>query len=168
MHLEQLPDEIIQHLLYYVSPEDALCSFQLLNRRSKRLANEPLLWRYYCQTSFQFWDPANRFQCKLLCRASDVEWKHLYLLRKARNSQVSHLLDGILASKVGRLKRFEKICQFGYDAKDFLLTQCRADESLEDVLSRRWGFSSPFPSNSTKPYSLGFIVIQYWTASIGA
>lgn len=137
MHLEQLPDEIVQHLLYYISPEDTLCGFQYLSHRFKRLANESLLWKYYCQSSFQFWHPEHDLQGKLKCRASDVDWRHLYLLRKARNDQVSYLLDGILASKVGRLRRFEEICQFGYDAKDFLLKQCHAHEDLPDVLSRR-------------------------------
>lgn len=58
--------------------------------------------------------------------------------RNRRNTRVSYLMDGILASKVGRLQKFGQICMLGYDAKDFLLEQCHTDETAEDVLARRF------------------------------
>ena len=137
MLLDQVPDEIIHHLLYYISPEDTLHNFQFLSHRLNRLANESLLWRYHCQKTFRFWNQEHEFQRKLRERASGVDWKGLYILRASRNQHISHLLDDVLATKVGRLKRVEQICQLGYDAKDFLLEQCHADESAEDVLARR-------------------------------
>lgn len=137
MLLDQIPDEIIQHLLYYVSPEDTLHNFQLLSRRFRHLANEPLLWKYYCRSTFRFWHSEHDFRSKLKQRASEVNWKRLFILRKTRNGQISRLLDEIIATKVGRLRRFEQISRLGYDAKDFLLEQCRIDESAEDVLARR-------------------------------
>ncbi|KAH6982830.1 Transglutaminase-like superfamily-domain-containing protein [Ilyonectria sp. MPI-CAGE-AT-0026] len=138
MLLDQVPYEIIQHLLYYVSPEDNLASFQLLSHRLNRLANEPLLWKYHCRSSFRFWNPEHGFQRRLNQRASEADWKCLFILRHTRNVQISHLLDEILATKVGRLMKFEQICRLGYDAKDFLLDQCHAEESAEDVLARRY------------------------------
>ncbi|KAF7542818.1 hypothetical protein G7Z17_g11247 [Cylindrodendrum hubeiense] len=137
MLLDQVPDEIIHHLLYYVSPEDNLASFQLLSHRLNRLADEPLLWKYYCQRTFRFWNPEHGFHRRLKQRASEVDWKRLFILRNTRNARVSHLLDDILATKVGRLMKFEQICRLGYDAKDFLLDQCHTEESVEDVLARR-------------------------------
>lgn len=137
MLLDQVPYEIIQHLLYYVSPEDNLASFQLLSHRLYRLANEPLLWKYHCRSSFRFWNPEHGFQRRLKQRASEADWKCLFIQRNTRNVQISHLLDEILATKAGRLMKFEQICRLGYDAKDFLLDQCHAEESAEDVLARR-------------------------------
>ncbi|KAG8669956.1 hypothetical protein FPOAC1_009359 [Fusarium poae] len=138
MSLLQIPDEIIQHLLYYISPEDNLCSFQFLSHRLRHLANEPLLWRYHCQNSFTFWNPEHNFYRRIRGRASSTPWKEIFLVRKSRNAQVERLLVEILETKVGRLKRFEKVCKLGYDAKDFLLEQCNADDSAEDVLARRY------------------------------
>jgi F-box protein 21 len=68
---------------------------------------------------------------------ASVDWKHLFLVRSRRNHVVSRLLDEILATKVGRLKKMERICRMGYDAKDILLVQCHTHESVPDVLARR-------------------------------
>ncbi|KAF5003396.1 hypothetical protein FDECE_10053 [Fusarium decemcellulare] len=137
MFFSQVPDEIIQHLLYYIPPEDNLSSFQLLSHRLRRLANEPLLWRYHCQSNFRFWHPEHNFQRRLKGRASQTPWKDLFIVRKCRNAQLDRLLDEILATRVGRVRRFEKVCNFGYDAKDFLLEQCNTANSADDVLARR-------------------------------
>ncbi|KAL6356888.1 hypothetical protein LRP88_10501 [Fusarium phalaenopsidis] len=138
MSFSQVPDEIIQHLLYYISPEDTLASFQLISHRLRRLANEPLLWRYHCQSNFKFWHPEHRFHQRLRDRAPATPWKKLFIIRKCRNAQINRLLDEILATKVGRLRRFEKVCRLGYDAKDFLLEQCDAGDAIDDHLARRY------------------------------
>lgn len=135
--LEGIPDEILQHIVSYVSPHDNLARVQLISRRLNRLANEPLLWRRHCQRTFAYWNPSHDFPAKLAGKVSDVDWKALFLLRKARDAQISALFDGILATQLGRARRFEQICLLGYDAKDFLLEQCRTIESADDVLARR-------------------------------
>ncbi|KAG6006083.1 hypothetical protein E4U21_007380 [Claviceps maximensis] len=138
MSLEQVPDEIIQQLLYYISPEDNLRCFQLLARRFHMIASHGLLWRYHCCTRFRYWNPQHRFHDKLRKAVNSIDWKRLFLLRQRDNRLISDLLDAVLASKVGRLKRMEDICRLGYDAKDFLLDQCQTHESAPDVLSRRY------------------------------
>jgi len=135
--LDAFADEIIRHILTFVSPEDALGSIQLLSHRFHALSNEPLLWKYYCQNSFVYWHPDHGFHEKLTARASSVEWKKLWLERKRGNADVARLLNGILTTKVGQLKKLQKICQLGYDAKDYLLEQCHCHGSAEDVLARR-------------------------------
>lgn len=135
--LEDFPDEIIRHILLYLPPEDNLESFQPLSRRLHNLANESLLWRWHCRTSFKHWRADHRLHEKLAARASSVDWKGLWLTRKRINSEVARLLDGVLETKVGQLKRLQQICELGYDAKDYLLEQCHIDESAEDVLARR-------------------------------
>ncbi|KAL0939469.1 F-box domain-containing protein [Colletotrichum truncatum] len=138
LSLDQVPDEILLQILYYISPEDNLLSFHPLSRRLHHLANEPILWRYYCLQSFKFWHPDHRFGEQLQKPVSEVLWKRLFLSRKRRNTKVSNLFSGILATKHGRVKKFEEICLLGLDAKDFLLTQAQTSETVDDVLSRRY------------------------------
>ena len=135
--LEDIPDEILQHVVSYVSPRDNLARVQLTSRRLNRLANEPLLWKWHCQHTFAYWDPSHNFSAKLAGKVFDVDWKALFLLRKARESRISTLFDGILATQLGRARKFEQICLLGYDAKDYLLEQSRTIDTADDVLARR-------------------------------
>lgn len=144
--LEDIPDEIVRHILIYLPPQDALINFQLLSRRFHHLANESLLWRWHCQTSFRFWNPSHRLQDKLKALASSVDWKGLWIKRKRNNNRIARLLDGVLSTKTGQLKRLQQICELGYDAKDCLLEQCHVDDSAEDVLARRYHASMALDS----------------------
>lgn len=134
--LNDLPDEILQLILFHVSPEDTLV-IQHTSRRLTRLANEPLLWRHYCRTSFNYWDPKHRIRQKFAGNVSDVDWKKIYFYRRDVDSQTTRALDGILAGQIKRIEKFERINQFGYDAKDTLLRHCATGEGVEDVLARR-------------------------------
>lgn len=51
--------------------------------------------------------------------------------------EVERLLDEILAKQSGRIRKFEGIAAFGYDAKDVLLKHCRVEDEQEDALARR-------------------------------
>lgn len=135
--LEDIPDEIIRHILLYLPPEDTLESFQFLSRRYHHLANESLLWRWHCRGSFRHWNPEHNLSEKLAALASSVDWRGLWITRKRKNDRAARLLDGVIATKVGQLSRMQGICELGYDVKDYLLEQCRADDSAEDVLARR-------------------------------
>lgn len=135
--LNDVPDEIIVHILHFLEPEDTLISVQLVSRRYRRLANEPLLWKRHCSGGFRFWHPEHHIAEKLAAPLNSVDWKELWITRKRRNVIVAHQLDGALATKVGQFQKLQQICLLGYDAKDFLLEQCRADDSVEDVLARR-------------------------------
>lgn len=51
---------------------------------------------------------------------------------------MERLLNEVLMQQSGRIKRFEAIAAFGYDAKDVLVKHCRVgDEIREDALARR-------------------------------
>ena len=67
----------------------------------------------------------------------DVDWKMLYMHRVTVDTQTTAILDSILADQVNRIKKFNYIAEFGYDAKDTLLRHCQTSESAEDVLARR-------------------------------
>lgn len=137
MSLNQLPDEIIRHILFYLSPLDTLHGVGLTCRHLARLSKEGLLWRFHCIQTFKYWHPSHAFRTLLRLPPPQTDWKRLFVLRYDRNKQISRLLNGILRTQVGRHKRFERITKFGYDAKDFLLEHCDADDSFEDVLARR-------------------------------
>ncbi|KAK3313918.1 hypothetical protein B0H66DRAFT_607155 [Apodospora peruviana] len=136
--LHDFPHEIIRHILLYVSPEDNLRIAQLLSRGFYHLGNEGLLWRQYCRTSFTYWHPDHQIERKFAAIPSSVAWKQLWITKKRSTTKVARLLDGILSTKRGQLERLQQICLLGYDAKDYLLEQCRVDESAEDVLARRY------------------------------
>jgi F-box protein 21 len=132
----ELPDEIVQQILSYVSPEDALV-IQNASRRLMQLANEPLLWRHHCRTLFKYWDPKHRIKQKFAGNVGDVEWKKIYLYRRDVDTQTTQALDNILARQINRIEKFESISMLGYDAKDTLLRHCATSEAAEDVLARR-------------------------------
>lgn len=134
--LSSLPDEILHLIFRFVHPNDAM-SVQCTARRFRDVANEPLLWRFYCQTYFRYWDERHEFEKKLAARTSSVDWKRLYLTRAATDATTTKLLDGILSSQSGRIEKFEEIISLGYDVKDTLLRHARAGPELEDHLARR-------------------------------
>lgn len=135
--LDNVPDEIIRQILQHVPPEQAYDNALLVSKKFKRIAIDPLLWKYYCQTSFRYWHPKHRIDEKLASRASKTAWRELWRRRKCHNDLAAKLLNEIIASKVSRLARIGKICQFGYDVKDLLLGQIQTPDSAEDALARR-------------------------------
>jgi F-box protein 21 len=131
-----LPDEILQQILFYISPKDTL-RIQNTSKRFTRLANEPLLWRHHCRTTFKYWDSKHRIRQKFAGNVGDVDWKKIYLYRRDVDFQTTQALDGILAGQIERIEKFEGISQFGYDAKDTLLRHCATGDEVVDVLARR-------------------------------
>ena len=135
--LDALPDEVLQQILFYISPRDTLLNVQRVSKRFNRLGSEPLLWRYHCRVDFKYWDSKHRIKQKFLGGVGDVDWKALYTHRKVVDARTTELLNGILEGQISRIKRFDAIGKFGYDAKDTLLRHCHASEGTEDVLARR-------------------------------
>lgn len=134
--LGDIPDEIIRQILFYVSYSENL-NVQSLARRFRHVGNEPLLWRYYCRTAFEYWQPSHDFPQKLRQPVSEVDWKALCLSRVKKNARLSRTFESLLKSKLYRMLKMEQICKELYDAKDFLLRQIKTDDSADDVLARR-------------------------------
>ncbi|KAK8879834.1 hypothetical protein PGQ11_001128 [Apiospora arundinis] len=135
---DALPDELITHILHYTSPEETLLQISRVSKRFARVAQTPLLWRYYCDTTFKYWQADHAFHAKRRNRRLQIDWRRLCTLRLFRNRRITQLLDGIVATRLERLQRIEEICQYGYDAKDYLLSQCKIDDDAPDVLARRY------------------------------
>jgi len=135
--LNALPDEVLQQVLCHVSPRDIILNVQRVCKRLDRLGSEPLLWRSFCKVDYKYWDSKHRIQQKFMGNVGDVEWKKLYTYRSMIDTQTTALLDSILDGQINRIKKFDSIGNFGYDAKDALLRHCRTSEEADDVLSRR-------------------------------
>lgn len=136
MVLNSLPDEVLQHILSFCSPQDLL-SIQQTSQRLNRLGIEPLLWRRHCRFDFTYWDPSHRIAQKLRAPVGHVPWRSLYTYRKRVGTKTTNLLDSILGEQVNRITKFEKIAEFGYDAKDTLLRHCHTVDTADDYLARR-------------------------------
>ena len=135
--LDSLPDEVLQHILYYISPHEILANAQKVSRRFNRLGSEPLLWRHYCLVEYKYWDSKHRIRQKFTGSVGDVDWKTLFTHRKKIDKETTETLDSILAGQINRIQKFKAIAGFGYDAKDTLLRHCGASEEAEDSLARR-------------------------------
>lgn len=135
--LADLPDEILQQILSYLSPFELLVNVQRTSRRLARIGNEPLLWRYHCHVNFKYWDSKHNIAQKFAGKVEDVDWKKLFFYRQDVEFQTTRALDNILSKQIKRIEQFEQISQFGYDAKDTLLRHCGTSEATEDVLARR-------------------------------
>jgi len=68
----------------------------------------------------------------------ETNWRQLYVERTRIDSQVRHAIDGIVACSRERIPKFDAIIAHMYDAKDEILRHCNADDSVEDVLARRY------------------------------
>jgi len=142
-NLNSIPDELIQHILFYSPARDLLLNIQRVSKRFNRLSSEPLLWRHHCRVAFKYWDSKHRIGQKFVGSVGDVDWKALYTYRQRIDADTTELLDSILERQINRISKFKSIAEFGYDAKDTLLRHCHADDATEDVLARKWvSFSS--------------------------
>ena len=133
----QLPDEVITSILQYTPPESTI-NFAQTARRFKAVADEPLLWRGYCQSSYRHWDPNHNLPQKLAQDAVLTDWKRLFVNRRRIDKQALDIVDSILASQTARVEKSQKIVDLGYDAKDVLLRLCATPQDAEDVLARRY------------------------------
>ncbi|KAF2459319.1 F-box domain-containing protein [Lineolata rhizophorae] len=142
-----LPDELVHHILAYLS-SDALAIASELNRRFHRLTLSPLLWRAHC-LSYRYWHPRHRLSDKLAAPAGEVDWCALFAERQRIDRRVRFALDGILAGQQRRILRMRTLLLEGYDAKDELLRQCNVGkdepgggccgtDECDDVLARRY------------------------------
>lgn len=135
--LINLPDEVLQHVLYFMTPLDTCWNVQRVCKHLQSLGNEPLLWKHHCRVDFNYWDSRHDIRNKMLAEVAEVDWKSLYAERMVVDKKTSTVLDSILAGQTNRIEQFDTIGALGYDTKDALLRHCRVDDSAEDVLARR-------------------------------
>lgn len=134
--LADLPDEIVQSICFFIDWKDAL-SLQATCRRFGNVANEHLLWKYYCQSSFKYWAASHQLSTKL-ADSSFQQWKQLFQKRYEAESKTQSALQNVISGQKARTPKIEGIVGLGYDSKDVLLrNHARASES-NDHLARRY------------------------------
>ncbi|KAK2812141.1 hypothetical protein FQN50_001498 [Emmonsiellopsis sp. PD_5] len=153
--LSGLPDEVLHAILCY-SPASSIVALEQASRRFKNATNTPLLWRLQCQKDFTIWDPRHDITHKLASPVSCVRWKDLYATRRRIDIATAEILDSILTSQTGRIKKIYEIIGFGYDAKNTLLRHAQAGPELDDHLARR------YYSNATLSCLHRTIAINEW------
>jgi F-box protein 21 len=134
--LGNLPEEVLHSILCCCDPVSSAALGQTA-RRLRSVSNESLLWRFYCLKYFQYWDHSHDLQENLHRPAALVNWKALYISRHRVDRATTRLLDSILSSQTGRLKKVRMIIHFGYDIKDTLLHHAAAGSEVDDYLARR-------------------------------
>jgi F-box protein 21 len=138
--LIHLPDEILNSILCYSSPQTCV-AVEKTNTRFRNVTNEPLLWRHHCQSHYKFWDGRHELPRRLACPVHLTDWKALFVSKYQVGHYVTRLLDNILGSQTGRIEKFRRVINLGYDAKDTLLHHSLV-ESGDDHLARRWATDS--------------------------
>lgn len=133
--LSDLPSEVIQQILRYLPPL-SIATFLRVSRRFNTLV-EPLLWKHKCQTLYRYWSPQHHIGEKYLAQVNSQDWKSILAGRHNVDRITTAALDSILESQTGRIDKFQRIVDCGYDAKDSLLRHMRCDDDAEDVLARR-------------------------------
>jgi F-box protein 21 len=144
--LTDLPDEILREICLFLDWNDAL-SLQATCRRFGSVANDHLLWKYYCGSSFKYWAASHQLPVKL-ADPSFAQWKQLFETRHRSEIKTESTLQAIISSQKGRTPKIESIVELGYDAKEVLLQSCATNPQSHDHLARRYLSYSPIQSTA--------------------
>ena len=134
--LSELPNEIIYQIFLCVPPA-SVTRVQQVSRQFNEIS-QPVLWRYYCQSQYEYWDPKHDIQEKLSWPIAKADWRKIFSARHKVDRITSGNIDSILENQQSRVKKTESIVTHGYDAKDTLLKQLKTSAEANDVLARRY------------------------------
>ncbi|KAF2433823.1 YccV-like-domain-containing protein [Tothia fuscella] len=146
-----LPNELIQSILSYLTPESLGGSIRSVDKRLQSIADTPLLWRFHCRTQYRFWDPTHDIKKAFAKPVDATKWKDLFVSRRKLDKFVEEKIDEIIQSSQNRILNIEDVVRGGastglgprkashtYDVKDKLLELCRTPEDVDDYLARRY------------------------------
>lgn len=133
--LTDLPNELLQQILL-LTPAISVAAFQQVSRRFSKLA-DPVIWRHQCLNHFKYWAESRQIKKKICEPPEECDWKGIYIERHKIHQTTKQLLDGIISTQMEQTQRCQTIIRFGYEAKDCLLENARADDTCDDVLARR-------------------------------
>lgn len=137
--LLNLPSELLQTIFQYLPPQDTAIAGETCKQLWK-ISSEPLLWRYYCQSTWLFWRDSVTYQKALRQPAAETAWRQRYLDRFKRDNRNANIFESLLQTQKARFSRMAEIAESEYDAKELLLSMCNCPDDAEDVLARRyWG-----------------------------
>jgi F-box protein 21 len=162
--LTDLPDEILREICFFLDWNDAL-SLQPTSRRFRDVANEHLLWKYYCRSSFKYWAASHQLSAKL-ADPSFVHWKQLFGMRHRADIKTESTLQSIICGQKGRTPKIESIAELGYDSKEVLLQNCATASQSHDHLARRYEYLC-LCAESSIDICLGTGLMWCWAAFTG-
>lgn len=137
--LTDLPNEVIQLILTHLPPFDNL-ALQRTCRHFVDVCNEPLVWKSYCQDTYQYWD--YRHRRPVISRGPPdtlsppsppsssppssslvgyTTWKELFESRHETNRMTRQAINNIIHVELGRFDALQPVLDAGYDAKDALI-----------------------------------------------
>lgn len=134
--LHRLPNEIIRHIFLFLDVA-SLVGISQASRRLNSVANDPSLWRTYCRRDYHFWSLEHDIDNRIRAPVLSTQWKKLYRCRVEDGRKTMILLEGLLASQMNRIPKFEGMIKKGYDIKDTLITHLFPPVHAEDYLARR-------------------------------
>ena len=138
-YLDQLPDELITAILRHVPPRDTAIA-SLTCRHIHKVANEPLLWKAYCQDTFDYWFEGDVYSLPSAAVKSvdQAAWKKRFVARVLRDGHNMHLFEDLLQTQQTRIARMEEIAKCGYEAREMLTGYINCPGDADDVLARRF------------------------------
>ncbi|KAF2857643.1 YccV-like-domain-containing protein [Piedraia hortae CBS 480.64] len=137
-HLQKLPEELIDSIARYLSPEDT-AAFGATCRLAHAITNQQVLWRKHCVEVWKYWNERHVLQKRLKQPLLQTEWRELFLERKTIDRNALQTFSQALKTQRWRTARMGSISSEGYDVKDVMLwLRDHTPEDAEDYLARTY------------------------------
>ena len=136
LSLDQLPDEVIQQILSYLSQLD-LVSLSQLNRHLNAVAGEPQLWKHLIFQDFGFCNSSGE-AAKRRHDPAFHGWRELYIARHASHAETRKAVSSIIDHPLHRLVAMGKVVNHGYEVKSELLQLFHSTPSPTSILAQRY------------------------------
>jgi F-box protein 21 len=135
--LLSLPEEVLTTIVSCLT-DQALVELTQVCKKLKRICSSPLEMQQRCM-HYQWWEDRHEIEKKKSYRrTSDVNWRDLFFHRFRVQVLTVRLLSRIIENPIYHIVNFNKIAEFGYDAKDCLKAQAEVkDDEVDDPLARR-------------------------------
>lgn len=160
--LESLPNEILYQIITSCHAQSVFSLYQTSHKLNDLIDNH--VWRVLCERDFIYWSPEHDIESRLRRDVKHMDWRYMFINRWSKQLETTGLLDSILESQSGRIDKFQRIVDLGYDVKDCLLEHLSVSDDTEDWLARRCG-DYGMRLRFMLMYIDG-IVMQYWDVYI--
>ena len=135
--LVSLPEEVISSIISYI-PDAALLALSETCIKLNRICSSPLELRERC-LHYKHWQEHHNIDAKIAHpRPAEIDWKKLFIHRFNVDRITTNILEDIIEYPTDRIVRFNKLADYGYDAKDCLARHASVrDDEVSDPLARR-------------------------------
>lgn len=137
-YLSNLPDELLGHIVYHLSPKDTV-AFGTVSKRCDKITHEALVWRRHCIEGWRYWDSLHDLPGRTLLPPAQTRWRDLFEKRKKMDDDALAKFNVMLLAQQYRTRRIEQLTTKGYDILDLMVNLERnTPDDAEDVLARRY------------------------------